>query len=97
MWLVYTPAERYESSEQPHLICIDEATANACKDKINGYVARLVKRLPDMNELDDEKHSKNWRIRNVMLGRAKWPYGIDREYDLDDSVMVKPIMFRGAA
>lgn len=97
MWLVYTPAYVYESSEQPHLICPSEATANACKDKINSYVERLKARLPNMTEDDDEKYSKNWDKRTTMMAKAKWPYGINREYELNDLVQVKPIPFRGAA
>jgi hypothetical protein len=97
MWLVYTPAERYESSVQPHLICPDQETANACKNKINQFVKSLVNRLPDMDVDGDDWYSKNWDKRTAMLGKARWPYCINREYDLNDPVDIKPIPFRGAA
>lgn len=96
MWLVYTPAYAYESSEQPHLICPDEGTANTCRDKINGYVERLKERLPDMHEKDEAKYFKNWDKRTAILAKAKWPYGISREYELNEPVEVKSIPFRGA-
>lgn len=102
MWLVYSPAERYESSEVPRLICPDEATANACKNKINHFINSLAKRLPDTSsEFDADVWQTMWDKRQAMIGKSRWPYGIKfDDYEIStfsEVVKVKPVPFRGAA
>jgi hypothetical protein len=101
MWLVYTPGERDERSEEPRLICPDEATANACKNKINEFIERLVDRLPDLHENDVDEWQKKWDKRKAILAKVRWPYGVKfDDYEIcryGDVVQVKPVPFRGAA
>lgn len=101
MWLVYSPVERYESSEVPHLICPDEVTAAACKDTINNFINRLAGRLPSISsDLDDAVYFAKIQKKNAMLDKAKWPYGIRfDEYDLSEFgkvVQIKALPFKGA-
>lgn len=101
MWLVYSPAERYESSEVPHLICPDYASAVAFKDTINAFINSLAKRLPSISssDLDDDVWNANFQKRNTMIDKARWPYGIKfDEYELKTSgevVQIKAVPFKG--
>lgn len=95
VWLVYRPAHGYEESIENYFACATKAAAQAAADRMNAFLERLAKRLPDIDD-GDADWTEEWQARydrrEAMLNKARWPFGVDLRNDLDLGAHVVQVM-----